>query len=134
MIQANELRIGNWIAEKIHPGLCQPVFLYSVRVSENNFCTLLKRLNTFPYQGIRLTPEILEKCGFYRIEEEKLFAHDATGIDLVYDKSWHFKYLRKNPKSIVRDIQLAYLHQLQNLYFALTGEELKINLNVETAQ
>lgn len=83
--------------------------------------------------GIELTPEVLDQC-------DLLKSHDKLGrtyhimnkvntwfsdwtIREWKDGTYHFNGLGKAP--------LKYLHQLQNLYFALTGEELKIeNLTV----
>lgn len=59
---------------------------------------------------ISLTEEILLKCGFEKTKE----------ID-----SWELKGFGFVDISTP---QCKYLHQLQNLYFALTGEELTINL------
>jgi len=80
--------------------------------------------------GIPLTPEILEKCGFVedkynpgRFEKEiddqhKLVYGSYDGIILECDDTFYNIELSK----------IQYVHQLQNLYFALTGNELNINL------
>jgi len=84
------------------------------------------------FKGIALTPEILEKCGFDRYTEvpndgigDKLEVFEGLyGVVFFFDvhgalvfKDYHSNMNR--PK---------YLHQLQNLYFALTGEELEVKL------
>jgi hypothetical protein len=75
---------------------------------------------------IPLTPEILEKCGFkkyvspggntttYSLGENWLFDASRDKLILMFPNS--FKNVPK------------YLHQLQNLYFVLEGEELTVNL------
>lgn len=104
-MEARELRIGNWVYRKS--------INQNVRISINSFNDLTD------YEPIELTEEILLKCGFVNcgiLENhfyikgmlvwkcEEMFIHDKTGV------------------------QLKHLHQLQNLYFALTNEELIINL------
>lgn len=78
---------------------------------------------------ILLTAEILLKCGFkfntyvgeeeidYYILENSEFILDASFQPLVYGSSIH-----------LLDYEIEYLHQLQNVYFALTGKELDIKL------
>lgn len=80
MIKANELRIGNKIKRKSNENICT--------VNWGIIKDFDLHEDVSDYEPIRLTPQILEKCGFENI----------------------------------------YLHQLQNLYFALTGNELEINL------
>ena len=75
---------------------------------------------------IELTEEILLKCGF----EKKEFDY----FILKYgNNECYFSYKRNNLE-LCRNMQttasskIKYLHQLQNLYFALTNQELTINL------
>ena len=65
------------------------------------------------FEPIPLSPEILEKAGF-----EKCSCGGWKQGELHLYKG--FNYERKRI--------IKYLHQLQNLYFSLTGEELTINL------
>ena len=50
------------------------------------------------------------------------------GFEKAYETCYQYKDFILNDKFIMMDIditvQLKYVHQLQNLYFALTGEEL----------
>ncbi len=112
-MKANELRIGNWVlgASRGLPQQITPATLYQ-----------FDKLNVLP---IFLTPEILEKAGFEKTMAWT-YAIDLVGnIKLVY-------YLGERGVSIgfkdYSDFKCEYLHQLQNLYFALTGEELNIEL------
>ncbi len=71
-------------------------------------------------KGIILTEEWLEKFGFkrsglYNLKDE-VYIYDEYGlIDTGFE--YRFNYTQ---------IKLKYVHQLQNLYFALTEEELEI--------
>jgi hypothetical protein len=74
---------------------------------------------------IPLTPEVLEKCGFEKDISSQFGGYlinicEWEKIRIVHSKiiGWHYP-LNGYQKPIVN-----YLHQLQNLYFALTGEEL----------
>lgn len=109
MIQANELRIGNWVKSNIY----QQVTVEILDWLSND------RHNHDSLQPIPLTPEILEKCGFVRNE---LMAKHNTVI-------WYGDHIGvKGILGVVKPCECGYLHQLQNLYFALTGEELTVNL------
>ena len=69
------------------------------------------------YKPIQLTEEWLVKFGFIkRTPTGYYFDMGRMSINLP-----DFEY-----KNIRIDVKLKYVHQLQNLYFALTGEELTI--------
>jgi hypothetical protein len=113
MIAANELRIGNWYVNQWGEYLQVDADLFG---SDN--------LESYPIP-IPLTPEILEKCGFEKDNSSKYGGYligigEGEKIRIVNDESigWHY------PLNGYRRPITNYLHQLQNLYFALTGEEL----------
>jgi hypothetical protein len=120
MIKANELRIGNWI-EAVAPMGNYYMKMYSV-----NFESLENHPDSA--NPIPLTPEILEKCGFTL---KKLGYNDCyrkpfkTATFLLYAHSgrYYFTCFEVN-----HETEIKCLHQLQNLYYALTGEELNIPL------
>lgn len=75
---------------------------------------------------IQLSGELLEKCGFKKVSE-LIFDHkDGHTIRYMVDRYWYYVKITGNLCSI------EYLHQLQNLYFALTGNELPIELTPES--
>jgi hypothetical protein len=124
-MKPSELRIGNYI---LHKGLI-------VRVQclfyDDQFCdyiTEIKRdLNDA--EGIPLTEEWLLKFGFnldrgVGVWFGRKYAEPAyyfTIWDKYSDKP--YQWTRNNPSDT---IPVKYVHQLQNLYFALTAEELTI--------
>lgn len=69
-------------------------------------------------EGIPLTPDILEKCGFERVSGKEGWEW-KKGYFTIGEVSYYFiegaGFSRK----------IDTLHQLQNLYFVLIGEELK---------
>lgn len=120
MIQEQELRIGNKVLyngeiDEVYSifhinGQMQPyrVLLQGGR-DKDGFCLL-------DIHPISLTSEILEKCAFknggsYWILNDVII-YDG---ELYGDFTYKYNYADK---------EIKYLHQLQNLYFALTGEEL----------
>lgn len=124
MVQFNELRVGNLmhvgngIYERVLEILCDSI-------------TTETKQGIFDFEGIPLTPEILEKAGFKYdegMESYDLFTSSGL-ISIATDYSFfigdnHLECgFAGGNKSLVK-----YLHQLQNLYFALTGEELQIEL------
>lgn len=99
--------------------------------------------------GIPITPEWLERFGFsqietiqhnqYEVEERYTIRINETNISYgfvtetyggVPDKRTRFKF---SDETIDTHKGVHFMHQLQNLYFALTGEELTINnVNLQT--
>jgi hypothetical protein len=112
MIKANELRLGSWVNDA---GV-------NIKVDKSYMSYLLDYPNNKRTKPIPLTPEILEKLGFvYRQDTGYWKIHDLIfGRDI---KPYFSLYLKMR---VATSIQ--YLHQLQNLYFALTGEELEVKL------
>lgn len=111
MIQANEMRVGNWILNgNNHPiqvGYHEIRYAVIHPGTQNN------------YEGVPLTPEILEACGFSNKHHEGGMEWTKESFNLLNIKDSGFEL-------IYDSINVKYLHQLQNLYFALTGEELTL--------
>jgi hypothetical protein len=92
------------------------------------------------YQPIELTEEWLLKFGFEKYEwcEKCAFIkfHGKHLMIRYYRDEWHVTettvckdihgHYTKGHKEIIPSSLLKYVHQLQNFYFALTGEELTI--------
>lgn len=120
-----ELRLGNYI---LHNGEVMPVVQIERRyktIFRLNDIDVDERIIQDYFQPIPLTPEWLERCGFERGIDKGVFVKDNFKIgvtDYAGGGSWVF-YMDRHLS--VHDI--SCLHQLQNLYFALTGEELTIN-------
>ena len=132
-VQANELRIGNllYYSEGDTIG-----YMVVSNITKNSFVAeplnqKSEDCNNFQegFNPIPLTPNILEKCGFTKNKEWAiLYFNPRMGIrfydfnyaecDIIQDQ--HFVAFKNS--------HMKYLHQLQNLYFALTNEELNITL------
>jgi len=126
MIQANELRIGNWVyyGQSIRP-------ITAIHESPSRKCVGVDNMLTefAVIQPIPLTPEILEKAGFTN-DGDNYFSFEGYTIWFRPDEKecnygW---FLLSSDKTEAYSAAFDHVHQLQNLYFALTGEELKIEL------
>jgi len=122
-MEANELRIGNYV--KIDDLPIEKITLETFKI-----------LSEYPhhiglFEPIPLTEEILLKCGFEKFEGEFHLNVNEVRIEMFYHDSWYFGYNRIVENNVIETCELlGYwdLHQLQNLYFALTQTELTINL------
>lgn len=137
MIKSNDLRLGNFFYMNIE-GRIQ---YHKVSViSENSIAAIDKDgarfvgLSENSLKPIPLTPEILEKCGFIdrsgSIPNRMSFGVTMfKRLELVwYAQDSFIRYQTKSEGFTLPFEHVKYLHQLQNLYFALTGEELTVNL------
>lgn len=106
-MKVNELRIGNWVRIRESDTKVQ-VEAYMLNLSELSNC-----------QPIPLTPKILEKRGFASNPYQDRY--ELGDLHFEYCGIRNIVWCEKYP-------HIKYLHQLQNLYFALTGEELTIKL------
>ena len=77
---------------------------------------------SFHFKPIPLTEEWLLKFGFVQSQDID------TIFGLKLNDFWYINefQIRNNFNSILLDFELKYVHQLQNLYFALTGTHLKL--------
>lgn len=128
MIVANELRVGNWIniPECAINTKVKTIDTQRFAVERDNI-DLSPGENVFFYKSanpISLTPEILEKCGFEANKYNDEFKYGLLLLDCEYTDKGEFNVVFNDCKL---PLALKYLHQLQNLYYALTGEELKFN-------
>lgn len=122
MVKANELRIGNWLADT---GSLTKGYYHTISAIESDIIFFGSvALSPGNCGGIPVTAEILEKCGF--LFNHYLYTWDRKGISLEQDEFTPIIHRNFQRHEIAKPPK--YLHQLQNLYFALTGEELTVNL------
>jgi len=119
-MKAQELRIGNFIqdskgkVQKIYPSL-----LISIIEGTINFG-----------KPILLTCEWLEKFGFKKIHSmypvfDGSYSFEIEDvINLSQRKDGFQFFIEDEIYGCSVNVKLQHVHQLQNLYFALTGEEL----------
>ena len=107
MIKANELRIGN----------CVKLNNSDTTLVPRDFQRYCKSFGIFEeFEPIELTEEWLLKAGFERLfpTGSTYSLRDFNVSDFGENGIYHYDV--KQP--------IKYVHQLQNLYFAMTGEEL----------
>lgn len=123
MIAAHELRIGNWL-NPAEPEFKGQYF----QIKSGDIKHIEEGMQRYQYEPISITPEILIAAGFKQSDE---FAHfyrlEDFDIEFCFGGCyWVVDDRGDNEGTKAR--QIYYLHQLQNLYFALTGNELTIKL------
>ena len=129
MIAANELRMGNWVkSNNPHDGRFVKFKYFHEDLHVAFFYKEAIGAFTKDIVGIPLTPEILEKCGF--VKPTKNDNHGGLLVSIGNDVSIRLKPLISGDGYYWDNFNGAYkviikhLHQLQNIYFALTNEEL----------
>jgi hypothetical protein len=137
MIQANELRIGNRFTRELRNSRGLEYDRDFVLTEEwmgrlfgSNISFALQDLSPIP-----LTHEILGKAGFVKDKEGDYWIDLQTNYlkaifmnDGVYPVWCCLAELSSEKEQFASLNRINHLHQLQNLYFALTGTELPIKL------
>lgn len=125
MIQAKELRIGNYLYYRDKESFLEVVSLGSRFETINERGLLYGSDDIEEYKPIPLTEEILLKCGFEYSSKDWL---ELKYKNLIFntDRSVNMSVVYLNTCNDW--LEIKHLHQLQNLYFALTGKELEIKL------
>lgn len=138
MIKATELRIGNKVftdTERDNPivTVLELLGTYAKTSHKDYPCDVVKA--SIPYDRLHpipLTPEIVGKCGFtlddsendaviyYGKDRDRFELHTTLNGGDGYE--WRLMYY--GPYRV-----FEFLHDLQNVFFALTREELPVNLN-----
>lgn len=129
-MKVSELRLGNLVSLSY---MTEKAF--SVTAIENNNCCLksteqgFKTASIYPYvQPIPLTDEWLEKLGGLKDEYGDVFIEVDSDSDMrLYLSTKHYIQLVQSYHCPMFDYEhIRYVHQLQNLFSALTGKELTI--------
>lgn len=152
MINAEELRIGNlviWNPKLLHPSVTLPalqVEVFAIMPGKISyvFPNIENRVEPFEddvvqfgngdkllreLEPIHLTPEILKEAGFSEtsLPEDKYY--ERGELQLKYTGEFFQRVLVTVMAKTTRQLPIRSFHQLQNLYFALTGEELETKLH-----
>lgn len=121
MIKPNELRIGNYLQDR------DAEVAIVCEISEEDYKAYSGMVTKLPTKPIPLTEDWLVKFGFKMgaSTQPDEYALQCEYFDLCYspsNESWSID----NGDSVFIDADIKYVHQLQNLYFALTGKELEL--------
>lgn len=142
MIQAQELRIGNYVTHRHFP--YDNFTIRSISKDRIHMINIVDKdgygvdYNLSDLHPIPLSPDILIKAGFKRqIDNKNLFFLNEFRYNLnersvtllrSCDKAGESQHHSCGFPFITDNVKCPFLHQLQNLIFALTGLELTINL------
>ena len=121
-MKASELRIGNYIQvpfgdEEPWVRSVDTIYYDSIMTENGRHCF------EHEFDFVPLTEEWLVKFGFFinhyesSIEERTVYQSPEHGITLFKEDNIWYAYSL--------DVHIKSVHQLQNLYFALTGQELE---------
>jgi hypothetical protein len=116
-MKANELRIGNLVNYN-EGGIFKVIGIHEFGIDcEDEIETTYMEYENF--KPIPLTEEWLLKFGF----EERMFGwwSDVLFLRTENRNGYFYDWQKTNQTT---GTYIEYVHQLQNLYFALTGEEL----------
>jgi hypothetical protein len=132
MIQANELRLGNYLMQKVNNRIV------TLRCTYDHFQLLANGGKDF--YPVVLKAELLEKAGFTENKNYVLLpaAREFRLLLPVMGGQANeiCAYIKSNGECFARGVvndavvsnNFYHLHQLQNLCFALSGRELPLNL------
>lgn len=130
MIAANELRIGNWILDGYaNYGKVDYVKKYEILINnigwQDGGSYDIRLLKPIP-----LTEEILLKIKGISVSKtnRNRFCLNGYEIYIFRNKDESIDKIIFAPTDVIYSVKLNSLHQLQNLYFALTNTELNINI------
>lgn len=136
-VTAEELRLGNWLysytifslddGKAAKEGCISPF-----RVDLKTLQMIYEQPLLVTMKPIPITPEILDKAGFHnypsgsidRWKKNRLYIESSMWMKDQY----RFKWENMDHTGSTPITKIKFVHQLQNLYFALTGTELEINL------
>lgn len=133
MIDGRELRKGNVVRRLVHLpiGYNRPMLPFT-EITEVKSGFVETTFGTDKYSEIapiQLSTDILFRSGGKKVSENKImFGEDNPDIPNLYIlmDSDKFYFVSENGDKL--SIPLSSLHQFQNLYFDITGKEVKIIL------
>ena len=120
MINPIELRIGSYVEYNGE----------IIKLDGSLLCCYIQNELEFPLKPIPLTEEILLKFWFNKEYQKGYIGIDVCNSDFVLTEplkmgEWQTNYtFQFETGSVHKFKEIEYVNQLQNLYFALTGEEL----------
>jgi len=135
----SELRIRNWVKHTNESGTFN-IQIKELREMEAVVSDDSDRGWNFDYDAIEpipLTEEILLKSGF----SDKHYKKGHIGIDVKYENSTTTDFVLEEPKFMGewdeyytfelpshKFVEVKHVHDLQNLFFILTGKELETKI------
>ena len=135
-MKASELRIGNYLKNKDEICVVSTINCDdTIRIFNDDKTQTFGCFALRIFEPIALTEEWLLKAGFRKVDYE-FNVYELNGVEICFGRGYnenenHFHYAidfdKGNGYSCLHNA-IEYVHQLQNLYFALTGKELTFNI------
>ena len=121
-MKQNELRIGNWISDQGYETI-----VFQINETHVNDDLMLDHFEPIP-----LTEEWLVRFGFEKSDKYGYFLspHKESFSDSCFTRLCFFleemDFIVNSNDYDGWNVHCEYVHQLQNIYVALTGEELEL--------
>jgi hypothetical protein len=127
-LKSNELRVGNLVCYE-----CTTHIVVGLSDDGVVLTNWHKALEEHPYtdydrnhEGIFLDEQLLRFFGFSDEKVRAVFVNGKVDLERVFSDSTEWSvHVFENELDIV----VEYVHELQNIMFTLTGEELKFDIN-----
>lgn len=127
-MKINELRVGNWFYRDCCNDQVMEVRAGGVIGLDSN----LGIISLHKMQPIELTEAFFKKNGFILLEDLDYYGNYFMSEDMRIDvyESFHGRVVHIDDKECCTTFSkcLKYVHELQNVYYISTGEELEIKL------
>lgn len=129
MIDIHDLCVGNWVYDGERTQF--PMFVQTIGEDyvylnfEGNEGDVWESTPE-ELQGIPITLDILEKSGFDVSHPDWCMCHSQTGFEMVREEDHYYPTINDNEYIIGAEIK--FVHELQNLFWNITKQQLKVNL------
>jgi hypothetical protein len=128
-LSPSDFRIGNYLTSKQWGGIFQiegiEVFENHFEIKSKGYVHKFEKDKYFDLAPITLTEEILEKMGFLLLEggfwSKGIIELGYITTDEYFEFEFRFPFTHWHRNA------LKYVHELQNLYYTLSGEELVLS-------
>lgn len=126
-MKSTELRIGNFIYYSQSPESDQPYDVFKTNLNDIHSLQLQESMD-LRYAPIPLTEQWFEKFGGIKSE-------DYDDCYTISGMRWTYNFFKNDNygddpywtcEQVIGITHIEYVHQLQNLFFALSGEELEL--------
>ena len=126
-MKISELRIGNYIRDVFETKSHEVK-----KLDLEDYAAMLNRRNSSHpniYRGVELSDEWIKRFGFEVSKtQDKFFIKDNNiGISTADDM---FRFIKGNFVCQIVLREFEFVHELQNLYYAITGVELSVAADV----
>lgn len=127
-MKAKELRIGNYVRHDNGNGaFTVEVVGITPKEVTVKYGPGVSTITQEEITPLPLTVKTLLKCGFSEVGIYENVYHRGD-YRIYLDREANDGLLKYETETYQIEIEVGGVHQLQNLYFALTGEELPVNL------